>query len=348
MSLMDISLFDYELPGTLIAQEPAPLRDHSRLMILRKEDGELIHESFYDIYKYLRPGDLLVFNKTRVFPARLMGKKDITGGAAECFLLHRTDEENIWSCLVKPGKRLPPGTKIIFGDGALTGVIEDRTDGGGRLVRFSYSEDSSFFDILEKVGTTPLPPYIKAPVADPERYQTVYGDTPGSSAASTAGLHFTGELLRKIAEMGVESATVLLHIGPGTFRPVKVKNIEEHKMHSEYCEISAAAAAQINKAKAEGRRVIAVGTTALRTLEAMATGVNNSLEAGSTWTDIFIYPGYKFKIINGLLTNFHLPKSSLIMLVSALAGRDRILEAYKEAVRREYRFFSFGDAMLII
>ncbi|MDR0469296.1 MAG: tRNA preQ1(34) S-adenosylmethionine ribosyltransferase-isomerase QueA [Peptococcaceae bacterium] len=348
---MDISLFDYDLPKELIAQKPIEPRDHSRLLVLREAAGkqaqsqqaEIAHDVFYHLPQYLKSGDLLVFNRTRVLPARLVGRKADTGGQAECFLLHQV-APGLWSCLVKPGRRLTPGVKLVFGDGELEGVIEERTDEGGRLVRFLWQGD--FEDAINQVGQVPLPPYIHENLEDPERYQTVYGDIPGSAAAPTAGLHFTDRILNDLRMQGVESAQVLLHVGVGTFRPVSDRRIEDHKMHGEYCEVSDEAARAVNRAKAEGRRVIAVGTTALRTLEGM--GASGTLESGSGWTDLFIYPGYTFRIIDGLLTNFHLPKSSLLMLVSALAGRERVLGVYQEAIREKYRFFSFGDAMLIL
>ena len=304
---------------------------------------EAIHDMFYNLPQYLVPGDLLVFNRTRVLPARLIGRKADTGGKAECFLLHQVTPE-VWSCLVKPGRRLAPGVRLIFGDGELEGVVEERTEDGGRLVRFVWQGD--FEEALNRAGQVPLPPYIHESLEDPERYQTIYGDILGSAAAPTAGLHFTEGVLQELQSKGVEFAQVLLHVGVGTFRPVGVQQIEDHKMHSEYCEVDEATAQAVNRAKAEGRRVIAVGTTALRTLEGM--GASGTLQTGAGWTDIFIYPGYAFQIVDCLLTNFHLPKSSLLMLVSALAGRERILDAYQEAIREKYRFFSFGDAMLIL
>ncbi|MCL2166342.1 MAG: tRNA preQ1(34) S-adenosylmethionine ribosyltransferase-isomerase QueA [Clostridiales bacterium] len=345
---MELSLFDYELPAERIAQQPVEPRDHSRMLVMPRHetagpDTEIRHDYFYNLPQYLRAGDLLVLNRTRVIPARLIGRKAKTGGAAECFLLHQVAPDR-WSCLVKPGRRLAPGTKLIFGQGELEGLIEERTEGGGRLVRFAWQGD--FEEILRRVGQTPLPPYIHEKPEDPERYQTVYGDIAGSAAASTAGLHFTEESLEALRRMGVGFAQVLLHIGPGTFRPVQTRQIEDHLMHSEYCEVSEETAREINRAKEEGRRVIAVGTTPLRTLEAMGSG--GSVKAGSCWTDLYIYPGYSFQIIDGLLTNFHLPKSSLLMLVCALAGRERVLAAYQEAIREGYRFFSFGDCCLIL
>ena len=341
---MDLSLFDYQLPDELIAQKPIEPRDHSRLLVLSGSSA-LIHDHFYNLAHYLKPGDLLVFNRTRVLPVRLLGRKAETGGQAECFLLHQVSPE-VWSCLVRPGKRLPPGTKLVFGQGELEGMIGERTEEGGRLVRFRWEGDyGDFMEILQSTGSIPLPPYIHETLEDPERYQTVYGDIAGSAAASTAGLHFTEETLAALSAMGVEMTQVLLHVGLGTFRPVKTQRIEDHPMHKEYYEISEEAAQAVNRAKAEGRRVVAVGTTPLRTLESMAA--EGKLRAGRGWTDLFIYPGYAFQIVDGLLTNFHLPKSSLLMLVSALAGRERVLAAYQEAIAEKYRFFSFGDAMLI-
>ena len=335
---MDISLFDYTLPKELIAQRPVEPRDHSRMLVLPKTGQGASHDYFYNLPRYLREGDLLVFNRTRVLPVRLMGRKVDTGGQAECFLLHQV-EPGLWSCLVRPGRRLPPGTKLVFGQGEMEGLIEDRTDTGGRLVRFTWQED--FESALNRAGQIPLPPYIHEELDDPERYQTIYGDVAGSAAASTAGLHFTEASLAGLKAAGVAQAYVLLHVGLGTFRPVEAQQIEDHKMHAEYCEVTAETAGAVNAARAEGRRVIAVGTTALRTLE--AHGKDGVLEPGAGWTDIFIYPGYEFRIVDGLLTNFHLPKSSLLMLVSALTGRERVLDAYAEAVREKYRFFSFGD-----
>ncbi|MCL1804389.1 MAG: tRNA preQ1(34) S-adenosylmethionine ribosyltransferase-isomerase QueA [Clostridiales bacterium] len=338
---MDISLFDYDLPKELIAQKPIEPRDHSRMLVL--SEGGLAHDRFYHLPHYLKPGDLLVFNRTRVLPARLLGRKADTGGRAECFLLHQVSPE-VWSCLVRPGRRIAPGVRLVFGDGGLEGLVEERTEGGGRLVRFRWQGD--FEAALNRAGQVPLPPYIHEKLDDPERYQTVYGDKPGSAASPTAGLHFTEDALSGLRAKGVELAQVLLHVGLGTFRPVDTQVVEDHKMHKEYCEVSEEAAQAVNRAKGEGRRVVAVGTTALRTLEAM--GKTGALQAGAGWTDLYIYPGYRFNMTDGLLTNFHLPRSSLLMLVSALAGRERVMEAYQEAIREGYRFFSFGDAMLIL
>jgi S-adenosylmethionine:tRNA ribosyltransferase-isomerase len=340
---MELKDFDYELPKERIAQVPAMPRDSARLLYLPIHSGPCQHQVFTDIISHLKAGDLLVFNKTRVIPARLLGRKAGTGGQVECFLLHQQSPDT-WSCLVRPGRRLQPGTKLEFGDGQLIGYITERTEGGGRNVRFEW--EGNFQDVLNQVGVIPLPPYIHQPLIDPERYQTIYGNRPGSVAAPTAGLHFTSAVLEALQQKGIEFAEVILHVGLGTFRPVETDQIENHVMHKEYYEISEDTAKAINRAKAEGRRIIAVGTTSVRTLESMSE--NGQLKAGKGWTDIFIYPGYQFQIIDGLLTNFHLPKSTLLMLVSALAGRERILAAYKEAVDRQYRFFSFGDAMLIL
>lgn len=340
---MHLSDFDYDLPKERIAQTPLMPRDSARLLYLPKNSGPCRHELFLDLPDHLKAGDLLVFNKTRVIPARLIGRKSGTGGQVECFLLHQK-ENALWDCLVKPGRRLPPGTCLEFGDGQLTAVIEDRTESGGRLVRFRWEGD--FQKVLSQVGVVPLPPYIHQSLNDPERYQTIYGNRPGSVAAPTAGLHFTERILSALEAKGVEFAEVILHVGLGTFRPVEADMIENHVMHKEYYEITEENARRINRAKEEGRRVIAVGTTSVRTLESMSSG--GCLKAGSGWTDIYIYPGYQFQMIDGLITNFHLPKSTLLMLVSALAGRERVLGAYQEAVQREYRFFSFGDAMLIL
>lgn len=340
---MKTSDFDYHLPKELIAQHPVAKRDESRLMVMDKATGALEHRHFKDIVEYLHKGDVLVINKTRVIPARLIGVKE--GGSAhiEILLLKRVeDRQNTWEVLVHPGKRAKVGTVVNFGEGLLRAEIVDNTD-TGRLVTFHF--DGIFEEILEKLGTTPLPPYIHEQLDDPSRYQTVYAKVDGSAAAPTAGLHFTPELLDQIRAMGVEIVEVLLHVGLGTFKPVEVDNIEDHTMHTEYWEIDEDSAAKINAAKAEGRRVIAVGTTSTRTLESAAN--NHRVHAGSGWTSIFIYPGYEWQIVDCLITNFHLPKSTLMMLVSSFAGRDNIMNAYNEAVKRRYRFFSFGDAMLL-
>mgnify|MGYP004640785781 FL=1 len=337
---MLVTDFDYELPQELIAQHPMEPRDHSRLLVVDKHTGELQHKHFYDLVDYLRPGDVLVFNDTRVIPARLHGTKD-TGAHVEVFLLTRRDATD-WEVLVRPGKKLQVGAKIDFSDELSCEVIE-HTDFGGRVVRFKY--EGIFEEILDRLGETPLPPYITAPLEDKERYQTVYNRERGSAAAPTAGLHFTKELLAKIKELGCEEVFVTLHVGLGTFRPVSEANIEDHKMHREFYTVSQEAADAINKAKAEGRRIIAVGTTAVRTLE--SAGADGTLKAGGNWTNIFIYPGYKFRFVDELVTNFHLPQSTLLMLVSTLATRDIMLATYKKAVEERYRFFSFGDAMFI-
>lgn len=337
---MLVTDFDYELPQELIAQHPMEPRDHSRLLVVDKHTGEIQHKHFYDLVDYLRPGDVLVFNDTRVIPARLHGTKD-TGAHVEVFLLTRRDATD-WEVLVRPGKKLQVGARINFSDELSCEVIE-HTDFGGRVVRFKY--EGIFEEILDRLGETPLPPYITAPLEDKERYQTVYNRERGSAAAPTAGLHFTKELLAKIKELGCEEVFVTLHVGLGTFRPVSEANIEDHKMHKEFYTVSQEAADAINKAKAEGRRIIAVGTTAVRTLE--SAGADGTLKAGGNWTDIFIYPGYKFRFVDELVTNFHLPQSTLLMLVSTLATRDIMLATYKKAVEERYRFFSFGDAMFI-
>ncbi len=341
---MNLDDFDYYLPEELIAQEPAESRDKSRLLVLHRKSGVIEHRVFSDCIEYLCEGDVLVVNSTRVIPARLIGIKEKTGAKIEVVLLRRIDI-NTWEALVKPGKRVHPGTRIIFGDGILTAQSIDSTEVGGRILRFEYT--GVFEEILDKLGQMPLPHYIKKELTDRERYQTVYAKTPGSAAAPTAGLHFTPGLISDIRTKGVEIVEVTLHVGLGTFRPVKTQNITEHKMHSEYYEITEEAAGVINRARGNGGRLIAVGTTSSRTIETAADD-NGIIRPGSGWTDIFIYPGYKFKAVDRLITNFHLPKSTLLMLISAFAGRVTILEAYKEAVSERYRFFSFGDAMFII
>lgn len=337
---MLVTDFDYELPQELIAQHPVEPRDHSRLLVVDKGTGKLEHKHFYDIIDYLQPGDVLVFNDTRVIPARLHGTKD-TGAHVEVFLLSRINA-NDWEVLVRPGKKLKVGAKINFSNELNCEVIS-YTDFGGRIVRFEY--DGVFEEILDRLGETPLPPYITAPLEDKERYQTVYNRERGSAAAPTAGLHFTKELLEKIKDKGCEEVFVTLHVGLGTFRPVSEANIENHKMHREFYSVSQEAADAVNKAKTEGRRIIAVGTTAVRTLE--SAGADGVLKAGGDWTSIFIYPGYKYRFVDALITNFHLPQSTLLMLVSALSSREIMLDAYKVAVEEKYRFFSFGDAMFI-
>ncbi|MDD6156513.1 MAG: tRNA preQ1(34) S-adenosylmethionine ribosyltransferase-isomerase QueA [Lachnospiraceae bacterium] len=341
---MDVKDFYYELPEELIAQDPLEDRSSSRLMVLNKDTGEVTHKHFTDILSYLRPGDCLVINNTKVIPARLYGVKEGTMAHIEILLLKRK-ENDIWETLVKPGKKAKPGTRIIFGDGLLIGEVIDVVEDGNRLIQFQY--EGIFEEILDRLGQMPLPPYITHQLQDKNRYQTVYAKYDGSAAAPTAGLHFTKELLQKVRDMGVDIAEVTLHVGLGTFRPVKVDNVQDHHMHSEFYMVSQDAADKINRAKDEGRRVIAVGTTSTRTLES-AADEKGRLRETSGWTDIFIYPGYQFKVIDGLITNFHLPESTLVMLVSALAGREHVLAAYEEAVREKYRFFSFGDAMLII
>ena len=337
---MLVTDFDYELPQELIAQHPMEPRDHSRLLVVDKHTGEIQHRHFYDLVDYLKLGDVLVFNDTRVIPARLHGTKD-TGAHVEVFLLTRKNATD-WEVLVRPGKKLQVGAKINFSEELSCEVIE-HTDFGGRVVRFKF--DGIFEEILDRLGETPLPPYITAPLEDKERYQTVYNRERGSAAAPTAGLHFTKELLQKIKELGCEEVFVTLHVGLGTFRPVSEANIEDHKMHKEFYTVSQEAADAINKAKAEGRRIIAVGTTAVRTLE--SAGADGTMKAGGNWTNIFIYPGYKFRFVDELVTNFHLPQSTLLMLVSTLSTREIMLATYKKAVEEKYRFFSFGDAMFI-
>ncbi len=335
--------FYFELPQELIAQDPLEDRSGSRLLVLDKESGEIEHRTFRDIKEYLEPGDCLVINDTKVIPARLIGSKVGTNAKIEILLLKRK-ENDIWETLVKPGKKAKPGTKISFCEGLLIGEVLDVVDEGNRLIQFSY--EGIFEEILDQLGQMPLPPYITHQLEDKNRYQTVYAKHSGSAAAPTAGLHFTPELLEEIKESGVEIAHVTLHVGLGTFRPVKVENIQEHHMHSEFYRIEASEAEKINRAKREGHRVICVGTTSCRTVESAAKP-DGTLSECSGWTEIFIYPGYRFKVLDCLLTNFHLPESTLIMLVSALAGREHVLHAYEEAVKERYRFFSFGDAMLI-
>ena len=335
--------FWYDLPEELIAQTPLEQRDTSRLMVLGKESGEVSHKHFYDIIDYLRPGDCLVMNDSRVLPARLLGHRP-TAGAVEVLRL-RDLGNKCWECLCKPGRKMQVGNEVIFGNGELTAIVKMVQEDGNRVVEFHY--EGIFLEVLERLGKMPLPPYIKAELQDQERYQTVYSREVGSAAAPTAGLHFTKELLEKIQEKGVKTAFVTLHVGLGTFRPVKAENILEHHMHSELCMMSAETAKILNETKSNGGRVICVGTTSCRTLESLVNE-DGSFEARSKWTEIFIYPGYSFKAMDGLITNFHLPESTLVMLVSAFAGRDKVLNAYNEAVRERYRFFSFGDAMCIL
>ena len=336
--------FYYELPEELIAQDPLEDRSSSRLLVLNKQSGAVSHHTFREITDYLNPGDCLVINDTKVIPARLIGSKVGTDAKIEVLLLKRK-ENNVWETLVKPGKKAKVGAKISFGDGLLIGEVVDIVEEGNRLIQFTY--DGIFEEILDQLGQMPLPPYITHQLEDKNRYQTVYATHTGSAAAPTAGLHFTPELLRQVEEMGVDIARVTLHVGLGTFRPVKVDEITDHHMHSEFFQIDEEAAEKINRAKERGGRVICVGTTSCRTVES-AADENGHLEAKSGWTEIFIYPGYQFKVLDGLITNFHLPESTLIMLVSALAGREPVLAAYEEAVQQRYRFFSFGDAMLIL
>ena len=340
---MNVKDYDYDLPEELIAQDPLEDRSSSRLMVLDRQTGDVEHRHFTDILEYLHPGDCLVINNTKVIPARLFGVKEDTQAKIEVLLLKRK-ENDIWETLVKPGKKAKPGTKLVFGDGLLTAEVVDVVEEGNRLIQFHY--DGIFEEILDQLGQMPLPPYITHQLKDKNRYQTVYAKYDGSAAAPTAGLHFTKELLQKVKDMGVDIAEVTLHVGLGTFRPVKVENVLDHHMHSEFYMVSQEAADKINRAKESGHRVIAVGTTSTRTLEA-AADENGRLHETSGWTEIFIYPGYQFKIIDGLITNFHLPQSTLVMLVSALAGREHVLHAYEIAVKERYRFFSFGDAMLI-
>ena len=340
---MQLSDFYYDLPQELIAQDPLFKRDNSRLMVLNREEGTIEHKHFYDVISYLKEGDCLVINDTKVIPARLIGEKEGTGAAIEVLLLKRLDDCT-WETLVKPGKKARPGARISFGDGLLVGEVMEVVEEGNRLIHFEY--DGIFEEILDQLGEMPLPPYITHKLEDKNRYQTVYAEHEGSAAAPTAGLHFTKELLQEIEDMGVKIAHVTLHVGLGTFRPVKVDTIEDHHMHSEFYIVEESEAKKINDTKADGGRVICVGTTSCRTLES-ATGDDGILKAGSGWAEIFIYPGYKFKILDCLITNFHLPESTLVMLVSALAGREHILNAYQEAIREKYRFFSFGDAMFI-
>ena len=340
---MDVKNFYYHLPEELIAQDPLEDRSNSRLMILNKTSGAITHRVFREITDYLKAGDCLVINNTKVIPARLYGIREDTGAKIELLLLKRR-ENDIWETLVKPGKKAKTGAKLSFGDGILRGEIVDVVEDGNRLIRFSY--EGIFEEILDEFGQMPLPPYITHALQDKNRYQTVYAKYDGSAAAPTAGLHFTPELLMQIQHMGVQIAEVTLHVGLGTFRPVKVSDVLSHHMHSEYFQIDEKAAEVINQTKRKGGRIISVGTTSTRTLES-AADETGYIKAQNGWTDIFIYPGYQFKVIDGLITNFHLPESTLLMLVSALAGRERILSAYQAAVEEKYRFFSFGDAMFI-
>ena len=335
--------FWYDLPEALIAQTPLERRDSSRLMVLNRQTGEISHRHFYDILDYLNPGDCLVMNDSRVLPARLLGHRP-TGGAVEVLLLRDLGDKK-WECLCKPGRKMQVGQEVIFGDGELTATVAQLQEDGSRVVEFHYQ--GIFLEVLERLGKMPLPPYIKAELQDQERYQTVYSREIGSAAAPTAGLHFTKELLEKIREKGVNEAFVTLHVGLGTFRPVKAEEVTEHHMHSELCMMNTGTADILNATRRNGGRIICVGTTSCRTLESLVNA-DGSFEAKSKWTDIFIYPGYAFKAMDGLITNFHLPESTLVMLVSAFAGREHVLNAYAEAVKERYRFFSFGDAMCIL
>ncbi len=339
---MKKSDFYYDLPEELIAQTPIPERDHSRLLCMDKESGALSHHHFYELPSMLREGDCLVINDSRVLPARLIGRRP-GGGAAELVLLRELGGD-CWECLVRPGRHLREGAHIEFGNGELTASVEEILSGGNRKIRFHYS--GIFLEILDRLGKMPLPPYIKEELSDRERYQTVYSRVNGSAAAPTAGLHFTPELMSQIRQSGVSICPVTLHVGLGTFRPVREEEIEDHEMHSEFCSVSEETAAEVNRCRQRGSRIIAVGTTSCRTLESFSSE-DGILRSGSGWTDIFIYPGYRFRCVDALITNFHLPESTLIMLVSALAGREHVLAAYQTAVREKYRFFSFGDAMFI-
>ena len=335
--------FYYDLPEELIAQTPLQQRDSSRLLVLDKQTGALQHRHFFDIIDFLRPGDCLVLNNSRVLPARLIGHRP-TGGAVEVLLLRDLGDKK-WECLCKPGRKMQVGSQVIFGDGELTATVTEVREDGNRVVEFHY--EGIFLEVLERLGKMPLPPYIKAELADQERYQTVYSKEVGSAAAPTAGLHFTQELLEKVRQKGVKTAFVTLHVGLGTFRPVKAEEITEHHMHSELCMLSAETADILNETKRSGGRIVCVGTTSCRTLESLVND-DGTFQAASKWTEIFIYPGYTFKAMQGLITNFHLPESTLVMLVSAFASRENVLNAYEEAVKEKYRFFSFGDAMCIL
>jgi len=335
--------FYYDLPEELIAQTPLAQRDQSRLLVLDRNSGKIEHRHFFDILDYVHPGDCLVLNNSRVLPARLLGHRVPTMGAVEVLLL-KDHGSGVWECLTKPGRKTQPGTELAFGDGILTATVVDALETGNKMIQFHY--EGIFLEVLERLGKMPLPPYIKEELQDSERYQTVYSKVNGSAAAPTAGLHFTQELLQKLQEKGVNLAYVTLHVGLGTFRPVKAEDISEHHMHSEFCMISQETAEMINQTKSNGGRVICVGTTSCRTLESLAKE-DGTFEESSVWTDIFIYPGYRFKAMDALITNFHLPESTLVMLVSAFAGRDNVMASYHEAVENRYRFFSFGDAMLI-
>ncbi|MCO7126411.1 tRNA preQ1(34) S-adenosylmethionine ribosyltransferase-isomerase QueA [Sporolactobacillus shoreicorticis] len=341
---MELSDFDYDLPEELIAQTPLKNRAASRLMVLNPNKDRIAHHTFGEIIDYLNPGDCLVLNDTKVLPARLIGHKEDTGAKIELLLL-KQKEGDTWECLAKPAKRVHQGARVSFGNGMLVGECTEELDEGRRLVNFHY--EGIFYEVLDALGKMPLPPYIKKQLNDPDLYQTVYAKHRGSAAAPTAGLHFTKELLAEIQKKGIHIVFITLHVGLGTFRPVKVDKIEEHTMHSEFYQMSAQAAEQLTKTRAEGKRIIACGTTVIRTLETITEKCDGKFEEASGWTDIFIYPGYKYRAIDGMITNFHLPKSTLIMLVSAFTGREFIMRAYREAVKERYRFFSFGDAMFI-
>ncbi|OMI25284.1 tRNA preQ1(34) S-adenosylmethionine ribosyltransferase-isomerase QueA [Bacillus haynesii] len=341
---MKVELFDFDLPERLIAQVPLKERDASRLMVLDKKTGEITHSTFKHVIDFLNAGDCIVLNDTRVLPARLYGVKEETGAKVEVLLL-KQEEGDVWETLVKPAKRVKRGTVLSFGDGRLTAVCTDELEHGGRKIEFRY--EGIFYEVLESLGEMPLPPYIKEQLDDRERYQTVYSKKQGSAAAPTAGLHFTEEILDALRKKGVHIAFITLHVGLGTFRPVSADNVEEHDMHAEFYEMSEETAALLNRVRQDGGRIISVGTTSTRTLETIASEHDGRFLEARGWTSIFIYPGYTFRAIDGMITNFHLPKSSLIMLVSALAGREHVLSAYRTAVEQEYRFFSFGDAMLI-
>lgn len=341
---MKVEMFDFDLPEELIAQVPLEDRSSSRLMVLNKRTGDLKHETFCDVIDYLNPGDCLVLNDTKVLPARLFGTKKDTGAKVEVLLLKQVNGDR-WETLVKPAKRVKTGTEIIFGDGQLKAVCTGMEEHGGRLFEFQY--DGIFYEVLDTLGKMPLPPYIKEQLDDQDRYQTVYARERGSAAAPTAGLHFTNDMLEKIKGKGVHVTFITLHVGLGTFRPVSVESVEDHDMHAEFYRMSQETAALLNDVKKRGGRIISVGTTSTRTLETIASANDGLFKPGNGWTDIFIFPGYKFKAIDGLITNFHLPMSTLIMLISALAGREHVLHAYETAVQEKYRFFSFGDAMLI-
>lgn len=344
MTELTVDDFDYDLPHELIAQTPIKKRDASRLLVLDHKTGEMQDQHFYDILDQLHAGDAVVMNNSRVLPARLYGVKPDTGGHVEVLLLNNT-EGDVWETLVKPAKRIKPGTEIKFGDGELTATVTEELEHGGRMIEFHYA--GIFLEVLEKLGETPLPPYIKEKLDDPERYQTVYAKENGSAAAPTAGLHWTRELLQKVEEKGVKLVYLTLHVGLGTFRPVDEKNIEDHKMHSEFYRLDAQSAQTLNDVRANGGRIIATGTTSIRTLETIGSKFDGEIKPDSGWTDIFIKPGYDWKVVDAFITNFHLPKSTLVMLVASFTGRDTILNAYQHAIEEKYRFFSFGDAMFI-